>query len=126
MKPLYGDPFSQISGKHYQLFRSLGGAAVHHKSLGLLQVCSNFVHFFLFSFGSGCSESHHLPPSWFITAGKMRDFWGQMCFHSTIIMPLKILIALAVFLGVPGLGPQLGLPPAPKEERKGLVPSGPC
>lgn len=45
-----------------------------------------------------------LPAGWLVTAGKMRDFWGQMCFHSTIIMPLKILIALAVFLGVPGPG----------------------
>lgn len=45
-----------------------------------------------------------LPASWLVTAGKMRDFWGQMCFRSTIIMPLKILIALAVFLGVPGPG----------------------
>lgn len=74
---------------------------VHQESVGLFKVCSNFVHFFLFSFGSWSSESHHFLPSWFITAGKMRDFWGQMCFHSAIIMPLKILIALAVFLGGP-------------------------
>lgn len=84
--------------------RSLGGTAGHHESFGLLQVCSNFIHFFLFSFGSWCSESHHFLPSWLVTAGKMRDFWGQMCFHSTIIMPLKILIALAVFLGGPWAG----------------------
>ncbi|MEE6497604.1 hypothetical protein FKM82_002782 [Ascaphus truei] len=41
---------------------------------------------------------HHPPlPGRLYTAGKMRDFWGQMCFHYTTIMPLKILIALAVF-----------------------------
>jgi len=43
-------------------------------------------------------------PAWLFTAGKMRDFWGQMCFHYTIIMPLKILIALAVFFCVAGPG----------------------
>lgn len=104
-----GDTFSQTSAGRYQPFGSLGGTAVHCESLSLLKACSNFVHFFLSSSGSWCSESQHFLPSWFITAGKMRDFWGQMCFHSTIIMPLKILIALAVFLGGPWAGPaQLG------------------
>ncbi|XP_043416429.1 uncharacterized protein LOC122471644 [Prionailurus bengalensis] len=84
------------------LWGSLGGAAAYRESFGLFKICSNFVRFFLFSFGSWCSGSHHFLPSWFVTAGKMRDFWGQMCFYSTIIMPLKILIALAVFLGAPG------------------------
>lgn len=74
------------------------------KSVGLSHVCSNFLLFFLFSFGSWGSKSPHFLPSWLVTAGKMRDFWGQMCLHSTIIMPLKILIALAVFLGVPWAG----------------------
>lgn len=74
------------------------------KALACCKFALNFIHFFLFSFGSWCSESHHFLPSWLVTAGKMRDFWGQMCFHSTIIMPLKILIALAVFLGGPWAG----------------------
>ena len=69
------------------------------KMLACVKCVLTLYIFFLFSFGSWCPESHHFLPGWLVTAGKMRDFWGQMCFHSTIIMPLKILIALAVFLG---------------------------
>lgn len=91
------------SANRGQFFGSQGVAAVHGESL--VEKCALTLRFFLFSSGSWSSESHHFLPSWFITAGKMRDFWGQMCFHSTIIMPLKILIALAVFLGDPWAGP---------------------
>lgn len=58
---------------------------------------------FLYSFILDVPQ-HSPLPAWLLTAGKMRDFWGQMCFHYTIIMPLKILIALAVFFCIAGPG----------------------
>lgn len=74
------------------------------KAFACLKFALTLCIFFLFSFGSWCLQESLLPASWLVTAGKMRDFWGQMCFCSIIIMPLKILIALAVFLGGPGPG----------------------